>query len=161
MATQEELTKRYEELGLRWLNYLKFRLKQDGATFRNEIVEWFGKWIIAKPKRVTRYEACDFKMLDDFLDFAWPSIMDPKVPLPVEPAEPQKAAGPARAVPTPRRNNNWWGNAEEAGRVIFEGGRAAGRAIDWQAVQRQIFEQAPPVQQQWIVFDQNGNPINR
>lgn len=163
--SKADVTKKYEDLALRWLNFLKFRLAQDGATFRDQIVELFGKWLIAKPSRITRYEDADFKMLDEFLDLAWPAIMDPKVPMPPEPAVPKKAAGPARQAP------NWWAGNDDPGRVVFQGARVAQAGVDWAAINRQLHEQQAQMDmefvrnnaagQQWIVFDQNGNPVNR
>lgn len=147
-----EMTKHYEELALRWLNFMKFRLAQDGATFRDQIVEWFGRWIVCKPSRITRYENADFKMLDQFLDFAWPSIMDPSVPLPPEPEEAKKVVA---------RAGNWWG--DDIGRGIMQDAQR----IDWHAVAQRARQQAPEQQfvinaaaqqgQQWVVMDENGN----
>jgi hypothetical protein len=120
-----DMTKHYEELAERYLNCLKYRLKQDGAEFRDQIVEWFGKWLVAKPKRISRYEAADLKLVDEFIDFAWASIKDSSVPMP--PAEEPEA----KQLREPRARNNWWGQAE------------AGGAINWREVARQI-AQAPP-----------------
>ena len=115
MATlKKKIDEQLEQLAQRFLTYLKHCLSQDGVAFRDDMVILFGKWLLAKSKRVTRYEQGDMRLVDQFLDFAWPCIVDPSKSLPEEAPEPKKVV-PHAAL----------------------GGRAQG-AIDWAAFYNQV-----------------------
>lgn len=79
-------TQHWEDLGNKFTNYLKYRLSQDGAEYRQEILEMFAVWLQKEATyRITRYERADLKLVDEFIDYAWPTIKDPTVSLPPEP----------------------------------------------------------------------------
>jgi hypothetical protein len=111
LTSKMKVEQDYEALGKKFINCLKFKLSQDGAAYEQRHLEAFGKWLSAKTRRVARYEKADMLLVEEFIDFFWPWIMDPQKPLPVDAPEPP-VVRPARA---PGPHIDWHAVARAAG----------------------------------------------